>query len=47
MYKRQLWTPFEGADPDANLTGASKGRGLNYFNNPGTRSVLFNLKFGF
>ncbi|MFT5998570.1 MAG: TonB-linked SusC/RagA family outer membrane protein [Neolewinella sp.] len=42
-----LWTPFEGADPDANLTGASKGRGLNYFNNPGTRSVLFNLKFGF
>ena len=42
-----LWTPFEGADPDTNLTGASRGRGLNYFNNPGSRSVLFNLKFGF
>jgi len=42
-----LWTPFEGADPDTNLTGASKGRGLHYFTNPGTRSILFNLKFGF
>ena len=42
-----LWSPFEGADPDTNLTGASRGRGLNYFNNPGSRSVLFNLKFGF
>ncbi|WP_116106457.1 SusC/RagA family TonB-linked outer membrane protein [Lewinella sp. IMCC34191] len=42
-----LWTPFEGADPDTNLTGASRGRGLAYFNNPGSRSVLFNLKFGF
>ncbi|MEO0790268.1 MAG: SusC/RagA family TonB-linked outer membrane protein, partial [Bacteroidota bacterium] len=42
-----LWSPFEGADPDTNLTGASKGRGLHYFTNPGTRSILFNLKFGF
>ncbi|MCP9236057.1 SusC/RagA family TonB-linked outer membrane protein [Lewinella sp. JB7] len=42
-----LWTDFTGADPDTNLTGASKGRGLHYFTNPGTRSVLFNLKFGF
>ena len=42
-----LWTDFVGADPDANLTGAGKARGLNYFNNPGTRSVLFNLGFNF
>lgn len=42
-----LWSGFTGADPDTNLTGASRGRGLNYFNNPGSRSVLFNLKFGF
>ena len=42
-----LWSDFVGADPDTNLTGASKGRGLHYFTNPGTRSVLFNLKFGF
>ena len=42
-----LWSGFEGADPDTNLTGASRGRGLHYFTNPGSRSVLFNLKFGF
>lgn len=42
-----LWTEFEGVDPDLNLTGASKGRGLDYFTNPGTRSILFNVKFGF
>ena len=42
-----LWSDFIGADPDTNLTGASRGRGLHYFTNPGSRSVLFNLKFGF
>ena len=42
-----LWSGFVGADPDTNLTGASRGRGLHYFTNPGSRSVLFNLKFGF
>ncbi|PHI20637.1 SusC/RagA family TonB-linked outer membrane protein [Lewinellaceae bacterium SD302] len=42
-----FWSEFEGADPETNLTGASKARGLHYFTNPGTRSVLFNLKFGF
>lgn len=42
-----FWSPFEGADPDTNLTGASRGRGLHYFTNPGTRSVLFNIKLGF
>ena len=42
-----LWTGFTGADPDTNLTGASRGRGLHYFTNPGSRSVLFNLRFGF
>lgn len=39
-------TDFEGVDPEVNLTGASKGRGLDYFTNPGTRSILFNLKLG-
>ncbi len=42
-----LWTQFEGVDPDLNLTGASKGRGLDYFTNPGTRSYIANLNFGF
>lgn len=40
-------TDFQGVDPEVNLTGASKGRGLDYFTNPGTRSILFNLKLDF
>ena len=39
-------TDFEGVDPEVNLTGASKGRGLDYFTNPGTQSILFNVKIG-
>lgn len=39
-----LWTNYSGIDPETNLTGASNGRGLDYFNNPSTRSILFSLK---
>jgi hypothetical protein len=42
-----LWTDIEGFDPDINLTGASKGRGLDYFTNPATQSYIVTLKFGF
>jgi len=42
-----LWTDIEGFDPDINLTGASKGRGLDYFTNPATQSFIVTLKFGF
>lgn len=42
-----FWSEFVGADPETNLTGASRGRGLHYFTNPGSRSVLFNLNLGF
>ncbi|GHN00638.1 SusC/RagA family TonB-linked outer membrane protein [Cytophagales bacterium WSM2-2] len=38
-----LWTPYKGIDPDTNLTGATNGRGLDYFQNPNTRSVLLKL----
>ena len=41
------WTNIEGFDPENNLTGASRGRGLEYFSNPGTRSILTTLRFGF
>lgn len=41
-----LFTDFEGVDPEVNLTGASKGRGLDYFTNPSTKSILFNVKIG-
>jgi TonB-linked SusC/RagA family outer membrane protein len=42
-----LWTDIEGFDPDINLTGASKGRGLDYFTNPATQSYIVTIKFGF
>ncbi len=42
-----LWTDIEGFDPDLNLTGASLGRGLDYFTNPATKTYAFTLKFGF
>ncbi len=38
-----LWTPYQGIDPDTNLTGASNGRGLDYFQNPNTKSYIFKL----
>ena len=39
-----LWTKYTGVDPETNLTGVSNGRGLDYFNNPSTRSLLFSLR---
>lgn len=38
-----LWTPYTGIDPESNLTGANNGRGIDYFNNPNTKSLLFKL----
>jgi TonB-linked SusC/RagA family outer membrane protein len=44
-----LWTEAKdlGQDPETNLTGGSNGRGLQYFNAPNTKSIIFsvNLKF--
>lgn len=42
-----IWTKWQGIDPETNLTGTSNGRGLEYFNNPGTRSYLVTLKLNF
>jgi hypothetical protein len=42
-----LWTEFEGNDPDTNLQGVSVARGLDYFNNPGTKSYIFGLSVTF
>lgn len=41
-----LWTPYTGVDPDTNLVGAggiANGFGVDYFNNPNTRSFIFTL----
>ncbi len=42
-----LWTKFEGNDPDTNLSGVSNARGIDYFNNPGTKSYIFSLLLTF
>jgi len=42
-----LWTKYSGIDPETNLTGTSNGRGLDYFNNPSTRSFLFSVKINY
>ncbi|TYZ08635.1 SusC/RagA family TonB-linked outer membrane protein [Hymenobacter lutimineralis] len=40
-----IWSKeFKGVDPETNLTGVSNGRGLEYFNNPGTRSFLVGVR---
>ena len=42
-----LWTDFEGTDPDTNVSGVSSSRGIDYFNNPGTKSYVFSLSLTF
>lgn len=42
-----LWTEFEGNDPDTNLQGVSVSRGIDYFNNPSTKSYVFSLSATF
>jgi len=42
-----LHTNYSGVDPETSLTGAGSNiNGWDYFNNPGSKSYIFNLKFG-
>ena len=42
-----LFTPYTGVDPETNLEGTSNARGMDYFNNPGTKTYLIGLKVSF
>lgn len=42
-----LFTEYNGIDPETNLTGASNGIGLDYFNNPNTKSYAVTLNATF
>lgn len=42
-----LITDYPGIDPETNLTGASNGIGLDYFNQPNTKSYSLTVKFNF
>lgn len=46
---RNLWlsTSYRGVDPESSLLGANNAQGLDYFNNPGTKSYTFGLRVGF
>ena len=46
---RNLWlnTDYPGIDPETNLTGASNGFGLDYFNMPNTKSYAASLRANF
>lgn len=48
-YGRNLWlsTDYPGVDPETNLTGDSNGYGLDYFNQPNTKSYGVNLNLNF
>ncbi len=42
-----LITDYEGVDPETSLTGANNSQGLDYFNNPGTKSYGVRLRVTF
>lgn len=44
-----LWTEDKtlGQDPETNLTGGSNGRGLQYFNSPNSKSLIFSIHLKF
>jgi TonB-linked SusC/RagA family outer membrane protein len=42
-----LWTKYDGVDPESSLSGPSNVQGLDYFNNPSTKSYGLRLTVGF
>ena len=42
-----ILTDFVGNDPDTNLTEVSTTRGIDYFNNPGTKSYVFKITINY
>ncbi|MFY7909716.1 MAG: SusC/RagA family TonB-linked outer membrane protein [Emticicia sp.] len=42
-----LWTKVVGIDPETSLNGTGNGRGQDYFNNPGSKSVVFSLRINY
>jgi hypothetical protein len=42
-----LWTKVVGIDPETNVSGVGNARGVDYFNNPSTKSLVFSLKINY
>ncbi|WP_369680366.1 SusC/RagA family TonB-linked outer membrane protein [Winogradskyella luteola] len=49
VFGRNLWlsTDYPGVDPETNLTGDTNGIGLDYFNQPNTKSYGLEVKLNF
>lgn len=41
------WTDYTGIDPETSLFGTANIQGIDYFNNPQTRSYVFTLRFNY
>ena len=41
-----LWTKYKGVDPETSLAGPANGQGLDYFNNPSSKSYGIRLNLG-
>ncbi|MFO8099284.1 MAG: SusC/RagA family TonB-linked outer membrane protein [Salinibacter sp.] len=42
-----IFSPYDGVDPEINLFGPSNATGLDYFNNPSTRSFQVSVRMNF
>lgn len=42
-----LWTKIQGIDPDVNQFGAGVGKGLDYFTNPSSKSIVFGININY
>ncbi len=42
-----LWTKVKGIDPDVNQFGAGVGKGLDYFTNPSSKSVVIGININY
>ena len=42
-----LWTKIDGIDPETNLSGVGNARGVDYFNNPSTKSLVLKLSVNY
>jgi hypothetical protein len=43
----KLWTNYTGNDPEGNVFGPVNGQGLDYFNNPTTKSWIFTIQLSY
>ncbi len=41
-----LWTKYKGVDPETSLAGPANGQGLDYFNNPSSKSYGIRINLG-